>query len=214
MWRVYKNGYFHWLKREPAGTWSQGTWTAPALRQIAVGSAGSPTPPTPPPAGPGSLSAEQQQTLEAHNGERRNYPGVGALQWSPELAQYAQEWAQRLADAGGSGNHRPSYSDNPFRPGEHLGENINWGNSSAPLTGREAGDAVRSWISEKQWYHYANNSCTAPSGYSCGHFTQVIWQATQFVGCGKATAARNGRNYYYIVCNYYPGGNIGNQKPY
>jgi Cysteine-rich secretory protein family len=54
-------------------------------------------PPHPPP--------EQQQTLEAHNRERQHYPGVGPLQWSPELAQWAQEWAEGRAREGNI-NHR------------------------------------------------------------------------------------------------------------
>ena len=169
-----------------------------------------------PPTGTSPLTAEQQQTLEAHNRERQNYPGVGPLQWSPELGQYAQEWAQTLADAGGSGNHRQDYRNNPFRPGEGLGENIRWG---GPATGA---DAVQGWISEKQWYHYDRDDgmagwgnqlpgCTAPPGKFCGHFTQVIWGATQFVGCGKATSASGTVSF---VCNYYPSGNWKGQKPY
>src|SRR5690348_11932670 len=34
--------------------------------------------------------------LDAHNAERQNYP-VSPLQWSPELAGYAQQWANELA---------------------------------------------------------------------------------------------------------------------
>jgi hypothetical protein len=39
------------------------------------------------------LDPEQQQTLDAHNSERQNFSvfGVDPLQWSPELAQWAQQ---------------------------------------------------------------------------------------------------------------------------
>lgn len=44
----------------------------------------------------------------------------------------------------------------------------------------------------------------------CGHYTQVVWKNSRYVGCGKAMAA-NGTLYY--VCNYYPAGNTGG-RPY
>ena len=174
------------------------------LQQIAVGSASQ------------SMSAEQQKILAAHNSERKNYPGVSALQWAPELAQWAQDWAQTLATTDSGGRHRPNQQINPFRPGEYVGENIFW--SYGPASGD---GAVRNWIDEKQWYHYDQDNgmassnqpqgCTAPSGKFCGHFTQVIWKNTQYVGCGTAKSV-SGTEYY--VCNYYPSGNWQGQKPY
>jgi pathogenesis-related protein 1 len=164
--------------------------------------------------------------LEAHNRERQNYPGVGPLQWSPELARWAQEWAEGRAKEGNINHRSPqNQTTNPFKTGEYLGENI----YSSSATGA---DAVQWWIDEKQWYHYNDDrdgtgsnsqppgciivrdspACRERQGYCyCGHFTQVIWKNTQYVGCGKATAA-NG--WVYFVCNYYPSGNITGQKPY
>ena len=165
----------------------------PVLTQIAVGAA--------PSAGP-ALTADQQLIVDTHNRERQNYPGVGALQWSPELAQWAQEWAQSVANANVM-THRQDQRGNPFRPGEGLGENIYGWNPA-----KTGGDAVLSWIAEKQWYDYAQNTC-AP-GKVCGHYTQVVWKTSQYVGCGNAKSA-NGTLYY--VCNYYPAGNNGG-RPY
>ena len=122
LWTVYENGYFMWSR---SGT-SQGSFglvghagessgpSPSGLRQIAAVS------PLAPPAG---LTAEQQQMLDAHNRERQNYPGVGPLQWSPELAQWAQEWAEGRAREGNI-NHRQDRTKNPFKPGEYVGENI------------------------------------------------------------------------------------------
>jgi uncharacterized protein YkwD len=180
------------------------------LKQITVGSAGAMVP---------GLTADQQQILDTHNRERQNYPGVGALQWSPELARWAQEWAQTVASRN-TMTHRQDQRNNPFRPGEGLGENIySWGpSSSSNATGVAA---VQSWIAEKQSYHYNQDNgggplgeppgCTAPPGGACGHFTQVIWKNTQYVGCGKAISANDTA---YYVCNYYPPGNWNREKPY
>jgi cysteine-rich secretory family protein len=173
-----------------------------------------------------NVPAAPQQTLEAHNRERQNYPGVGPLQWSPELAQWAQEWAEGRAREGNI-NHRQDTTKNPFKPNEYIGENI----FSSGNTAATGADAVQWWIGEKEWYHHDQDdgmagynqppgcvivrdspACIARQGYCfCGHFTQVVWKNTQYVGCGKATAA-NGR--VYFVCNYYPAGNGRGQKPY
>jgi hypothetical protein len=182
------------------------------LKQIAVGSAG--------------LTDEERQMLDAHNRERQNYPGIGALQWSPELGRYAQEWAQAVASGDKSG-HRPDQRNNPFRPGEGLGENMYCGFPSSGVTGV---NAVSWFISEKKWYHYDQDNgggplgeppgCTAPPGGACGHFTQVIWKNTQYVGCGKAISPGNlcdpksPTDSIWYVCNYYPPGNWNRQKPY
>jgi pathogenesis-related protein 1 len=166
----------------------------------------------------GLSAAEELETLAAHNSERQNYSsyGVGPLQWSHELAWYAREWAQKLADEA-SMVHRPNNGrDNPFKSNEPVGENIYGAASSGA-------QAVQSWASEKQWYHYdlddgmasatnAGPGCTAsPPQTWCGHFTQVVWKNTQYVGCGRASAP-NGSGRF--ICNYYPAGNYRNQKPY
>lgn len=38
-----------------------------------------------------------------------------------------------------------------------------------------------------------------------GEFTQMIWESTEKMGCGKTT---NSTGAVYVVCNYYPEGNI------
>ena len=168
-------------------------------------------------AAPAAAQVDTIQTLNAHNTERRNYPGVAPLQWSPELEQYAQAWANEIA-ARDSLDHRESTFDNPVAPGEYVGENLYWAFGTEG-TGPEA---VENWIAEKAWYNYEQDQglgsytppgpgCNAPPDQSCGHFTQVIWKDTQLVGCGRAVAGDGG---VYVVCNYYPGGNIRDEKPY
>jgi pathogenesis-related protein 1 len=83
-------------------------------------------------------------------------------------------------------------------------------------------NAIQAWIAEKQWYHYDQDNgnagynssppgCSPPQGGVRGHFLQVIWKDTQFVGCGSGRAA-DGTT--YIVCSYFPSGNWEGQKPY
>jgi len=140
-----------------------------------------------------SSQAGIDQMVDAHN-QWRSQVGVGPLRWSPQLANYAQSWADRLAQ-NNSFEHR---QDSPY------GENL------ASSTGRQMSPArvVEMWGNEIQDYNYASNSC-AP-GKVCGHYTQVVWKSTTEVGCG---VARSGNREVW-VCNYNPPGNFIGQKPY
>ena len=45
---------------------------------------------------------------------------------------------------------------------------------------------VGRWAEEGAWYDYASNACNAPAGRICGSWLQVVWGATEVVGCGRA----------------------------
>ncbi|HZU84460.1 MAG TPA: CAP domain-containing protein, partial [Polyangiaceae bacterium] len=95
-----------------------------------------------------------------------------------------------------------------------LGENIAAG---APTF--SPAQAVAAWVAESQFYNHATNTCSAPTGQSCGHYTQVVWKATTAVGCAHVTCTTNspfqgGGNWDFDVCDYNPPGNVGTQSPY
>jgi pathogenesis-related protein 1 len=127
----------------------------------------------------------------------REAVGVGPVSWDDNVAAFAQSWAAQLA-----GNCRLVHSS-----GSGYGENLYWG-SNADFT---AANAVRSWVSENQWYDHGSNSCSAPVGKSCGHYTQVVWRASTKIGCARVVC-NNGAT--IISCNYSPQGNFNGQSPY
>ena len=43
-----------------------------------------------------------------------------------------------------------------------------------------------------------------------GHYTQVVWENTTHVGCGRKKCT----DMIIITCNYWPGGNFVGRKPY
>lgn len=100
---------------------------------------------------PAHAQTPAQKMLDAHNNERKNYHNV-SLQWSPALAAYAQQWAEGLVQKKQL-EHRSNTKDNPFAPGQSVGENAayNYGGANA------GPDAVQQWISEKQYYNYAQD---------------------------------------------------------
>ncbi|MCB9155780.1 MAG: hypothetical protein H6645_01515 [Caldilineaceae bacterium] len=183
--------------------------TPPAQPTAPAAQPATPTQPAaqPPAGASGMTAAEEQAALQAHNAERANTPGVAPLQWSPELAQFAAQWAQQIA-ATGNFEHRSGTDlkdNNPLAPGQdQLGENL----SGATTGSKSVAQHVQGWIDEKADYDYASNTCA--DGKQCGHYTQVVWKNTQLVGCGKAT----GNGWDYVVCNYHKGGNYVGQKPY
>ena len=147
-----------------------------------------------PPGATGSAltRAEAEQLLGAHNRWRSRY-GVAPLEWSDELAAYAQQWADELEAKGMRMQHR---SPNNF------GENLYW------CSGRPASpdDVVDSWGDEVELYDYAANNWWPDAG----HFSQVVWHSTTKVGGGIARL--NGQELW--VCNYDPRGNWTGQRPY
>ena len=94
--------------------------------------------------------------------------------------------------------------------GGPYGENIFWGSGGG--AGWSASDAVASWVAEKRWYDHGSNSCSAPEGRSCGHYTQVVWRDSTAVGCARVVCDNGGG--VFITCNYNPPGNVVGQSPY
>ncbi|KMZ73838.1 Cysteine-rich secretory protein [Zostera marina] len=134
-----------------------------------------------------------QDFLNAHNKARQSV-GVGPMVWDNTVAAYAQNYANSRR-----GNCIMKHSGGPY------GENLFSG------SGKEytASDAVAAWVSEKQWYNYASNSCA--SGKVCGHYTQVVWRNSNKLGCARVKC-NNG--HIFIICNYSPPGNYIGQRPW
>ncbi|XP_031131489.1 pathogenesis-related leaf protein 4-like [Ipomoea triloba] len=139
-----------------------------------------------------------QDYLDAHNAARAAV-GVGPMTWDTAAAAYARNYANiRSADC--SLTHSGSFQ---FGFGENLAA------GGGPLTGKSAVDM---WVAEQQYYDYATNSCNAPAGQSCGHYTQVVWRNSVKLGCARVQCS-NGAG-HFVTCNYSPPGNFNNQKPY
>lgn len=148
--------------------------------------------------------AQAAEILDAHN-VRRNKFGIPNLTWDPEIASFAQSWADTMAK-----NNRMSHSTN-----KKYGENVYYSMSSrgAPLSSGEK--LLTSWFDE-EWvdYDYTTNSCKP--GKMCAHATQVVWKDTTLVGCGRGV--NNNSNSEFVSCNYFKPGNMTfnnvKQKPF
>jgi len=131
-------------------------------------------------------------------------PALPPLTWNADLAATAAAWVAMCQDT----DHNGLVDHNPNRSQGHpmyVGENI-----YAASGGATGPAAVQLWASEGANYNYANNTC---SGGTCGHYTQLVWRATQRVGC--ALGRCSGLSFpSTIVCDYGPGGNVNGARPY
>jgi hypothetical protein len=83
-----------------------------------------------------------------------------------------------------------------------FGENTNW-RQDKNLTQISCKSIVELWYSESRLYSWKFNQ---NSRADSRHFTQLVWNSTQKVGC--ASVAGNGSiGGIFTVCNYYPIGN-------
>ncbi|XP_017130160.1 Golgi-associated plant pathogenesis-related protein 1 [Drosophila elegans] len=121
------------------------------------------------------------------NNKYRKLHGANPLKMDKELSLYAQEWA----------NHLACRNLLETRPLPLYGENIM--SVRRPLFSVER--IIKLWYQEKYNYDYLKPGFNLYTG----HFTQMVWGETKYLGVGVAT-----NNFcIWIVCNYNPPGNIG-----
>ena len=108
------------------------------------------------------------------------------IYWNTSLATYAQSYSEKC---------EWEHSHGPY------GENLARGYADVI-------SAVDAWGNERALYDFSSSD---PTGFSeaTGHFTQLVWQDTQATGCGWTDCnGKNGLDGIYLVCEYYPPGNV------
>jgi uncharacterized protein YkwD len=160
---------------------------APQKQTGVTTTAGNTTSPDPSPAG---IVDDRAEFMRIHNQARASV-GALPLQWSQELANFAQEWANQLA----------SRNQLEHRSGNAYGENLAYGSQLNAAT------AAKLWLQERAAYN--GESIDARNISAVGHYTQMIWSSTTLVGYGIVRVGSK----TYVVANYSPAGNVVGQKP-
>ncbi len=167
--------------------------------------------------GDGTETGVFQGATQAHNVARDALGtgvALGALQWSDEISTFAQQWSAELAGRCGTIQHRGQ---------DRYGENIALRGTTQRGSTFSAEEAVAGWVAEEACWTFGtiqgsercDTACIESlNSNGCGHYTQVVWRDTQFVGCGYSTCQDDGYFYEIWVCNYDPPGNYIGQTPY
>ncbi|MBN1606926.1 MAG: hypothetical protein JW940_09860 [Polyangiaceae bacterium] len=180
-----------------------------------------------------ALSPVQEQSfVDAHNGARSEVAlgtlgsqpaasNMNELLWDPALAAVARQHAERCV---WEHNDNRSTEMSAFEElatfvypsAIYVGENL-YASSQNTFGGSMIEGAITGWVGEQAGYTYTNQYVPA-----AGHYTQVVWATTRYVGCGVAECpAITGLTGPFwddggvvVVCDYFPGGNYSGQYPY
>ncbi|GAA0167317.1 defense/immunity protein [Lithospermum erythrorhizon] len=138
-----------------------------------------------------------QDYLDAHN-KARTEVKVPPMKWSNDLAKAASMQVRYQRD----------YKNCSFANLEssQYGGNQLWA-SGYKVTPQIV---VESWVAEKKFYKYADNSC-APN-HGCGVYTQIVWKDSTELGCAQGICTKNQSS--LTICYYNPPGNFVGEKPY
>jgi hypothetical protein len=144
--------------------------------------------------------------LQVHNDVRSRLQ-LPPLRWSREAARQAQGWADQLARENCALRYNPDE-----RRRELYGENLMRAHGAEPYGGwkRTAAQVAQRWAEEGAQYDHASHTCRTQGGTQCGQYLQMIWDATEVVGCGRARCPAS----EVWVCNYTPRGGQEGLKPY
>ena len=119
----------------------------------------------------------------------RHLHQVSNVSWSLLLQNKSQEWANYLIINNKFEHSKLSY-------GENIALMSNFYNNTTSIL-----YACDAWYNEEHNYNYANPS------FNAGHFSQIVWANTKYIGAGIAST--NTRS--IIVMMFDPPGNVGNQ---
>jgi hypothetical protein len=133
--------------------------------------------------------------ISAHNDARRQY-GVGPLVWDEALAREARGYAEVLARTNRF-EHDAQRGRNP-RQGENL-----W---MGTRTAYSYADMIGHLVGERRYFRPGRFPEVSRTGdwSQVGHYTQIVWPTSQRVGCATASNRAND----YLVCRYWPAGNV------
>ncbi|SEM47687.1 Cysteine-rich secretory protein family protein [Sphingomonas gellani] len=137
----------------------------------------------------------QQALLAAHNRARQEV-GVQPLSWDDRLAAHALSYAQALARTG-----RFEHAVQSVGPDQE-GENLWTGTHDA--YGYD--EMINYWSGERAQYVNAAVPAISRAGnwHATAHYSQIVWRGSSRVGCAVAS----NRTDDFLVCRYWPAGNV------
>ncbi len=163
------------------------------------------------PEGGDEVPSDWREMLDAHNSRRAEHCAP-KLKWCTSLAKGAQIYADKCIVSA----HDPSVAADI---GENMAAAAYEVNGMPVLPAMSDRDAFeQSWYCEIANYNFDNPVFVGGFTRNCqkvnGHFTQVVWKDTAFLGCGRQNCTVDGRKGTQWVCRYRPRGNVNTDDPF
>ena len=166
---------------------------------------------------PGLMTIDEKRIIISTHNHLRNQIAMATNSIGPRLP-YATNMVQMYySDAIGAKAQQHAdkctfiHSDRKFRkqPQFETGENIYKSTFYMGRPEKNWQKVIETWFSEIKDFKGKSVVSFNPNGASTGHFTQIIWANSYFVGCGFASYSGFPlqRTHLY-VCQYGPVGNI------
>jgi len=184
------------------------------------------------------LEKIKEELVAVHNKHRAEaFPKpdtpLKPLEWDETLARGAQAWSDTLnynweqINGLTHGNVRefkeltaPDGKKFYVNGNKRVGQNLYYSGTSKPDKPRteeykklQMIRGITSWAMERYVYDYCTNDGKR-SRKGVGHYTQLVWSNTKKVGCGGGLYIKGDEEYKFLTCNYWPPGNVGDDKPY
>ncbi|RMJ19033.1 hypothetical protein CDV36_001287 [Fusarium kuroshium] len=138
--------------------------------------------------------------------QARQAKGINPLGWSPDLAAYAQYWANQM----GAGAQPFSHAPPELRPLQ--GENIfqQTATQCDAVHDTPLQNAVKAWLSQERLY---TGQPISDGKEPWLHWSQCMWSQTTHIACARAYSVSEPCR-VFDVCRFYPEGNIIGQTPF
>ncbi|XP_059145897.1 GLIPR1-like protein 1 isoform X2 [Physella acuta] len=153
------------------------------------------------------FNEEEKRALLARHNYLRSREGASdmmAMKWDEKLEKSAQVYSEKCI-------FEHSKNRENLAGYRYVGENLYAGTGEF-----DPPNVIQLFYDEKYNYSYDTGQCFISM---CGHYTQVVWSSSNFLGCGvKYCPVLQGASTfdhgYIVVCHYGPGGNIQGRKPF
>ncbi|XP_068908883.1 venom allergen 3-like [Tenebrio molitor] len=156
-------------------------------------------------------AAERSLIVKTHN-KLRKLIEKGLVKGQPRSVKMKRlKWDARLAKEAQKIADTCQFKHVAVKDGRwSVGQNLHKVSSTAHSKGLNITAGIYSWFNEYKLYKYPGYTPKA------GHYTQVVWADSKYVGCGYTYYKGRGKFKYQkiLVCNYGPAGNVQGRAPY
>ncbi|KAF4532746.1 hypothetical protein B566_EDAN007713 [Ephemera danica] len=168
-------------------------------------------------------SKQKDEVINLHNKLRKDImngtlkkfapPAVSmsSMAWDNELAKIAQRSAEQCKmehDKNRKVDRYPSVGQNIYMKTLSYRKDLE-------NTGPNMTQVIFSWFNEVKEFRFPpENIDPFKFNPDTGHYTQVVWAETKFIGCGFSTFTDKKYIQILTFCNYGPGGNVVGARMY